>query len=184
MFVRWKWVNEHIVDILVGLSAPTTDVFARVGFFCFFNLLRLILIMRCLIWFLKGPCGSDWPTCLREESHCISYFGTDTAIFFSFVAPHGLWDLSSLIRHRIRALVVKVLSSNHWTAREFLDNTVFFPGYPDTGHFNISLNSPLTWALISNVTIFSVCPFRRFLTSLPLPLDTRLSWLHSSLTCP
>ena len=78
----------------------------------------------------------------------------------------------------------EVWSPDHWTAREFLDNTIFFPGYPDTGHFNIILNSPLTWALISNVTIFSVCPFRRFLTSLPLPLDTRLSWLHSSLTYP
>ena len=28
-------MNEHTVDILVGLSAPTTDVFARVGFFGF-----------------------------------------------------------------------------------------------------------------------------------------------------
>ena len=42
-------MNEHIVDILVGLSVPTTDGFARVGFFGFFNLLRFILIMRCLI---------------------------------------------------------------------------------------------------------------------------------------
>ena len=88
---------------------------------------------------------------------------------FLLVVPHGLWDLSSLIRDRIWALEVKMLSPNHWTARKFLNNTIFFPGYPDTGHFNTILNSPLTWVLISNVTIFSVCPFRRFLTSLPLP---------------
>lgn len=114
------------------------------------------------------------PLALVKEATVFLILVQTLPFSFLLVAPHGLWDLSVLIRVRIWALVVKVLSPDHWTAREFLD-TIFFPVYPDTGHFSIILNSPLTWALISNVTIFSVCPFRRFLTSLPLPLDTRLS---------
>ena len=47
-----------------------------------------------------------------------------TDVFFSlfFLAePHGLWDLSSLIRDQTRApctLAVEAWSLNHWTARE------------------------------------------------------------------
>ena len=40
--------------------------------------------------------------------------------FLLLAVPHGLWDLSSLIRARKPwPLAVKVLSPNPWTAREF-----------------------------------------------------------------
>ena len=47
--------------------------------------------------------------------------------FFSFPlpTPRSLWDLSSLIRDWTRPSAVKVLSANHWTAREFLKRDHF-----------------------------------------------------------
>ena len=38
---------------------------------------------------------------------------------FSLVAPHCLWNVSFQTRDQTRASEVKVLSPNHWAAREF-----------------------------------------------------------------
>ena len=40
---------------------------------------------------------------------------------FALFSLHGLWDLSFLTRGWTQAIVVKVLSSNHWTTRDSLD---------------------------------------------------------------
>ena len=51
---------------------------------------------------------------------CTKGLGPTQILFFIFLAmPHGLWDLSSPTRDRTQAPAVKVLSPNHWTAREF-----------------------------------------------------------------
>ena len=49
---------------------------------------------------------------------CFVFYFSGLVCFFFFFLSHSLWDLSSLTWDSTRAIAVKVLSPNHWTARE------------------------------------------------------------------
>lgn len=52
--------------------------------------------------------------------------------FFFLAALYSSWDLSSLTRNRTQALAVKAPSPNHWTAKDFPEESVDGRTHDDT----------------------------------------------------
>ena len=102
----------------------------------------------------------------------------------SFVAvPRGLQDLSSLTRDRTRAPAVKVLSPNHWTAREFPrtfsspQNKTISINSHSPFPFSCSPWQPVVYCLSLWIYLFWTLHIAGMIEYVDLPfLDTSYSW--------